>query len=613
MRLAARFSAIDRPSHSVIIELSGLCFLSLLVYYLAYFSVMSGAVSDPRYTLIVSQAILNHGTIELNEYQDELIWGLPADFDADPNILNINGRYYNYFPVGPSLLSVPFVYIANTIGWDMLTIQGNTNVQRLLSSLSVVLVAWLLYGLVRTWVKPGAAFIITAVTLLGTTFISTLGTALWSINFSVVFVGIALLLVVRYDAGTSGSIHSFLLGASLFLGYMMRASVATFIVVIFLYLLIRDRRAFLITATVAAALLVLSSLWSYQEFGRWLPIYYGIERLQIVRSPLWVALTGHLLSPSRGLLVVSPFLLLLIPGSWLARRCLKANALFWLCGLWFALHLFVASRATIWWGGHSFGPRILTELNFTFAIVAALIWRSVSREWTDTTRRRAIFLFCLLSSLSIYIHSYQGLYNYATSLWNVVTEPRSAPPFTPPFGDLFNWRYPQPFIGNNTLCQLERERAEAIMSDAPNLLTYEWERPLTFSTQATINAYEAAINYAHPRTIPPTQYGLFVGWEPVIVPRAPYPSTGCDEIHLYLALSDPPVEESVLVLRSAAYLEQRAEVYFNDQFVGETVFREQTDFALETARFTLNSSAFHPNAINKISVRLPDAQRAVLL
>lgn len=312
-----------RPAHQwratgkrIVWEHRAVILLSAIIYVMARYSVTYGAGTDPRYTLIVSQSILDHGTIQLDAYQGDAIWGKLANLESDPNIVTVKGRFYNYFPVGPSVLSLPFVALVRVAGWDMRLPQDNINAQRLLSAVTAVLALWLLYLTSLQYMDRASSLVVAGVMTLGSTLLSTLAVALWSSNFSVLFLGLALLLLARYDAGRSTTTHPWALGGLLFLAFFCRASAAAFILPTLLYLWWKQPRQVVLASICAAVPLALFLLWSRIEFTNWLPIYYSVARLQAERDPLSRALLGHLFSPSRGLLVYSPFLLLLIPGFW---------------------------------------------------------------------------------------------------------------------------------------------------------------------------------------------------------------------------------------------------------------------------------------------------------
>jgi hypothetical protein len=94
------------------------------------------------------------------------------------------------------------------------------------------------------------------------------------------------------------------------------------------------------------------------------------------------ALWGLTFSPYRGIFLLSPFLLLAIPGFYFG---LRRAGLRWetaLC-LWatIAFFLFTASSA-MWWGGFTFGPRYLIScLPFMALTVALLVREANFRGW----------------------------------------------------------------------------------------------------------------------------------------------------------------------------------------------------------------------------------------
>ncbi|MCB8946206.1 MAG: hypothetical protein H6658_20875, partial [Ardenticatenaceae bacterium] len=354
----------------------------------------------------------------------------------------------------------------------------------------------------------------------------------------------------------------------------------------------------------AAALLALFLLWSHHEFGTWLPIYYSTARLQIERSPLWLALYGHLFSPARGLFVFSPFFLLILPSLWFVRKHVWLRPLLWLCLLWLGLHLYVASRGTIWWGGDSFGPRILTELMLPLTLLIVWLWSEAQTVLAPRSRQQWLLLYLALGLTAVFIHSYQGLYNYSTILWNEVTQEYPVPPFTPTHGDLFNWHYPQFLASNRMLCQLDAARAQAILVQQSPLTTYPLGSPLVFDPAAT--SYGLLASQPNQAQLP----ALFVGWEPVDNDRAPYRTTQCDQIEVYFRLTAVPATPSTLIIRASAFGSQRAIVSLNGQLVGENLFHQQPKLVAETAVLPLDPALFQANTINQLTIDLPDAHRA---
>jgi hypothetical protein len=587
------------------IALISLLLLSLFLFFLSQRSLIYGAGSDPRYTLIVSQSILENGTIALDGYAGDLIWGEPANFAQNFNIIERNGRFYNYFPAGPSLLSVPFVAVARLVGWDMRQAADNINAQRLLSSLSLVALLWLMFGIARAFLPWQPSLLITAVSLFGSSLISTLGVALWSINFSVLAIACALLLLVRREMGLDETVHPVLLGICLFLAYFARAAAAAFILPLFIYLAyaswaasgvdrVRRLRELLGTAVTAALLLALFLLWSRLTFGSWLPIYYSVARLQVARSSVWTALLGVLFSSGRGLFIYAPGTILLLVGlRWLWRQPLA-----WLCWGWISLHLLVLLRGTQWWGGDAFGPRILTELMLALFLLTLLGWQWLRQAKTARLRRGVAAAYLLLGLFGIWLHTVQGLFNDSTALWNAVASHEPVPPFTEPLGDLFSWQYPQFAANNQMLCRMAETRTRQIVTERSVLRPYQWGEPIVFGVDTAVTV----------RNIPPpgSSPAALIGWAPVDNDRAPVRELFCDQAAVLFLLEDVPEDAIELQLRAAAIGEQRVTLRLNGTLIGETIFVQQPKMVGETAVFSLNPAQFLPNQTNELQLSLSD-------
>jgi len=106
-----------------------------------------------------------------------------------------------------------------------------------------------------------------------------------------------------------------------------------------------------------AGLLVYYAHSGLADEGAWnttTPIWAFFSQVPLVHG-----LAGLLTSPSRGLFVYSPVLLFSVAGLlWVALRgpaLLKATAV----GV--VLNVLVVSKWFVWWGGHSWGPRLLAD------------------------------------------------------------------------------------------------------------------------------------------------------------------------------------------------------------------------------------------------------------
>ena len=117
---------------------------------------------------------------------------------------------------------------------------------------------------------------------------------------------------------------------------------------------------------------------------------------------------GNLVSPARGLLVFSPVLLFAIPGVIRAIRSPVYRPWGWAIAVAVVAHWIAISSFPHWWGGYSFGPRLMTDvlpfliLAVGYSVVAGTgflmkegLSRSPTRHW----------VFPILLGVSMAVHA----------------------------------------------------------------------------------------------------------------------------------------------------------------------------------------------------------------
>ncbi|HOE66598.1 MAG TPA: hypothetical protein PLO62_08720 [Candidatus Hydrogenedentes bacterium] len=131
---------------------------------------------------------------------------------------------------------------------------------------------------------------------------------------------------------------------------------------------------------------------------------------EVWQTPLWEGLAGHLVSPSRGLFVFSPFLLFAVWGAVRAWKRPEFAALRPLL-VATALMLLVESKHFDWWSGLSYGYRHIVDL-MPFAAL------SLVPVMPDIRRRRlllAVFVALLAWSVGV---QFLGAFAYDINGWN---------------------------------------------------------------------------------------------------------------------------------------------------------------------------------------------------
>jgi hypothetical protein len=171
----------------------------------------------------------------------------------------------------------------------------------------------------------------------------------------------------------------------------------------------KDSWKFFLAAAVPAALLLWYS-WSYWGSVSSLGQVQGAKSFY---GQFWKGLAGILFSPGRGLFVFSPIFLLSV--YYMVRTFLKKDMdpVFRYLSISTLLLVLMYSKWGMWWGGWTFGYRLLTELVPAMILFLALFWEeSISRRFP---LRMA---FGSLLALSLFTHflgavCYPSDFNYS--------------------------------------------------------------------------------------------------------------------------------------------------------------------------------------------------------
>lgn len=594
---------------------------SLVIFLLTFFSLNKDTGSDPKLTLLVAQSVLENGTIRLDAYQGDSILNLPfSSYLANGSILaSPEGHFYNYFPLGPSIFALPAVAIARLWGLDM-RLPGSEQVQYWLAALTSTAVFLLIYALARAYLDTLSSYLIAFVSVLGSSFVSTLGTAWWSHNPAVIFILLILLLLVGQAHDRSA--NPYLLGLLLFLTYFARAGTAPFILVVLVYLFFQARGLFWRAAGTAAFLLALLLLWTHGEYGQWLPAYFSVARLQVIRTPTWVGILGNLISPSRGLFIFSPYLLLAITGAIWFWRDLRRQPLVWLCLAWFILQLWLVARAASWWGGASFGPRLLTDALPALVLLTILVWQAAEKRLSRRGYRIMIAVYLGLGFLAALLHVGQGLYSRPAVLWNFYIQPRFSST-TGGLGDLFTWRYAQPLATNSMLCRIEQEKMAAYLPGDQTLAPYFFGDALTIRADRALE-YDpfapqmaetgAAVDNSTPPDTATWSYryhlplvakqgnlALFWGWSD---PEPAWRWSRCATASLLLRLGEEPKAEAdyMLLLKAGAFGPQTVSVELNGKPIGAFILSGEAGLT-ENVALPVDAALLRPFAENTITIQ----------
>jgi len=324
----------------------------------------------------------------------------------------VKGRVISYYSIVPGLLNVPAHVVARAAGLD--TVAESAMLARWTSSVIAALsVFFMTLTLQAICKRTATAVLFGAFYAFATCTWSVAATGLWQ-------QGPSLLFLTAGFAGLCSADRRWIFASGLMLAMAVwtRPLNATFALASAAYVLIyrRDGTSWLLAGAALPAVLMASysvthwgSLWALGQ-GHRIVGSHGIHQIGLV-GPLLPNLAGTLVSPNRGLFVFTPAFLLTIPTLGQLLRRPGSQPFVFLLTLATLAHLLLAALWTVWWGGDSFGYRLLMEMIPGLTLLLALAWEQwIARHWAS------IALFFVLVAGSTYIHFLGAV--YYPSGWN---------------------------------------------------------------------------------------------------------------------------------------------------------------------------------------------------
>src|SRR6266849_2252078 len=273
-------------------------------------------IADSKYSMLVSESLLHHGTFTLDRYRFEDFgkqnaggWG--GIYQLEP----VDGHIYYYLPPGSSILSIPWVAVMNALGVSASTSDGAHNLrgERIIqASLAAILMAafvCLVFFTSRLLLPLSWSALIAFSVALGTQVLSTASRGLWSDTWGILLVGFVVYLLLAQECGRHG-IRPMLLATLLAWSYFVRPTNSLAVVAVTAYIFFFCRPLPIRYLVVGLAWLIAFIAYSWFHFGHALPSYFLARRLDF--HLFWIAFAGNLISPSRGLLIFVPVIIFVI-------------------------------------------------------------------------------------------------------------------------------------------------------------------------------------------------------------------------------------------------------------------------------------------------------------
>jgi hypothetical protein len=361
-------------------------------------------LSDSGFSLLMDEALIHKSTPDMIEFQVPHGHGGVFINDGYPwNIMIIKGRLLYVYPWGSSLLSLPAVALFNAFGFQIAShltgYQYNwrheLRMQVLIATGVCSLTVWVVYLAAVRYLPLVWSLAIALATAFGTPIWSSASRSLWPQTWAVLLMMIGVWLLLR------GSKLPFLLGTVLAWSCLVRPTMIPQVAATTGYILIGYDRRFLLRyiAGSLCSLIPVCTMMLFFTGGLFSVAYPGVLfdfPHQFCSRLYWVVF-----SPSRGFLVFSPFIavaLYLVIRYWrvLAERRLAILGL-----LNIGTYIIILSSYLAWWGGNSYGPRLMLEVVPWFVLLAILGVRSLLEDRRLSIGRRLATISIAALTLAI--------------------------------------------------------------------------------------------------------------------------------------------------------------------------------------------------------------------
>jgi hypothetical protein len=412
------------------------------------------ALSDSNYSMLLGESMIRNHSTHLNAYR------FPAPIREDVRCIppflaislasqtfqlaRVNGNVEYCYPHGTSILSIPFVGLMSTFGVNSSTADGQYNrageaiIQRLLASLLMAGYTVVLFRTALLLLEAMPSLLIAGGTALGTQVWSTASRVMWSHTWLIFLGGVVAYWLLRRETGQPKP-GPIMLATLLSWMYFTRPTAAIPILCVTVYMFVYYGREFLAYSLTGLAWFGGFLAYSWFNFGKLIPDYYLHSEFDL-RS-FRTALPAILISPSRGLLIYVPvliFVFYLLIRYW---KTLPFQNLAILALAMVVTQILTIALWPVWWGGYSYGPRLLTDAVPWLALLAILgcAARLRSNETARFSRSETLAAFALLA-LSIAINA-RGAISWPTAHWHIVVDIDRHP------DRAWDWSYPQFMAG----------------------------------------------------------------------------------------------------------------------------------------------------------------------
>jgi hypothetical protein len=402
-------------------------FFFLLFTFFIYTNSPVSNQNDSLWNSFTTYSLIKEQNFDLNEFE----YLFTKTFYA--NLYTVGDRYYNYYPYGISILSIPFVY-----SYDLFFKLKGKNVleelekhaikiDKFVSTCFILITSVLMFQIGKILeLDLKRIYLSLFIFLFATVNFSVLSRGLWQHTALSLLYTLVIYLYLKNQF--------VLLSIPLYFSYLVRPTSLVFILFLSIICIFKLKKKSYLFILLSTFVIILFISINQINFKNWNHPYYDFNKVSDSNTFL-EALAGNLISPSRGILVYSSFFVFSIWGILFKKKKLGLNFFDYNLLLGIILHFYFISKNSNWWGGHCFGYRLSSDiLPFLFFYLLYYI-KFLDMETINSK------IFLVLVLLSVMIHT-RGAYHWETYFWNLKPNNIDENPSR-------NWNYKDfPFLRN---------------------------------------------------------------------------------------------------------------------------------------------------------------------
>lgn len=369
------------------------CLLICLTGILYFGNYRTLGASDTIPARYLPLSILREGNFDLNEFSDL------HSRAASSGMVYRENHLVSSYPVGAALFASPF-YLPSAVG----PMPGNSrfiaDLEKFAAALIVVLSAIVLYFAILPLTTRRMALLITTVYALATSSFSVSSQALWQHGPAQLCLAAALYCLVR---GSKEPRWILFAGFPAAFAVVCRPTDALLVIPMGLYVLFHHTKKFPGFLLFTLPPILFQILYNNYYFDNPFHTQWRLDQEGFWTTPFIDGLSGILFSPARGLFIYSPILIFSFVGMIL---CWTKPGFVLLRYLSFGVvaNLLLYSKFFMWWGGSTYGPRLLADL---LPILCLFLYPLTN----FLTKKIPKIIFWLLMAFSISAHTI-GAYTY---------------------------------------------------------------------------------------------------------------------------------------------------------------------------------------------------------